>query len=51
LEGGVGVIILEKNPVQWLGEGGGERGGCKKKSMLEYRKTRLAVYVQQMDGR
>ena len=25
LEGGVELIILEKNPVQWLGEGGGER--------------------------
>jgi hypothetical protein len=32
LEGGVEFIILEKNPVQWVGEGGGERGGCTKRN-------------------
>lgn len=26
------MIILEKNPVQWVGEGGGERGGCTKRN-------------------
>jgi hypothetical protein len=26
------LIILEKKPVQWLGEGGGERGGCTKRN-------------------